>query len=91
MLMHSCVWQMLLRGGRHCTLPGPAIRVEHWRVAQQHGDPEKPELLAYYVKNGVVAAAAGLGRDRDTSALVALMSIRRDRGGTWRVTSGPAR
>ena len=102
---------------------GPAIRVEHWRVAQQHGrtaalamlgkpvrydavpvfwtiqymkrldyighaaewdeivlhgDPEKPELLAYYVKNGVVAAAAGLGRDRDTSALVALMSIRRD-------------
>jgi NADPH-dependent 2,4-dienoyl-CoA reductase/sulfur reductase-like enzyme/nitrite reductase/ring-hydroxylating ferredoxin subunit len=102
---------------------GPAIRVEHWRVAQQHGrtaalamlgkpvrydavpvfwtiqylkrldyighasewdeivlhgDPEKPELLAYYVKNGVVAAAAGLGRDRDTSALVALMSIQRD-------------
>jgi apoptosis-inducing factor 3 len=102
---------------------GPSIRVEHWRVAQQHGrtaalamlgqpaqydavpvfwtiqylkrldyighasewdevvlhgDPEKPELLAYYVKNGVVAAAAGLGRDRDTSALVALMSIRRD-------------
>ena len=102
---------------------GPAIRVEHWRVAQQHGrtaalamlgkpvrydavpvfwtiqylkrldyighatewdeivlhgDREKPELLAYYVKNGVVAAAAGLERDRDTSALVALMSTRRD-------------
>ena len=43
-----------------------------------HGDPEKPELLAYYLRDGVVAAAAGLGRDRDTSELVALMSMRSD-------------
>ncbi len=102
---------------------GPPIRVEHWRVAEQHGrtaalamlgqqvrydavpvfwtiqylkrldyighasewdnivlhgDPEKPELLAYYVKDGVVVAAAGLDRDRDTSALVALLTLRRD-------------
>jgi apoptosis-inducing factor 3 len=101
---------------------GPPIRVEHWRVAEQHGrtaalamlgqqvrydavpvfwtiqylkrldyighasewddivlhgDPEKPELLAYYVKDGAVAAAAGLDRDHDTAALVALMSLRR--------------
>jgi apoptosis-inducing factor 3 len=102
---------------------GSPIRVEHWRVAEQHGrtaaltmlghqvrydavpvfwtiqylkrldyighasqwddivlhgDPEKPELLAYYVKDGLVAAAAGIGRDHDTSALVALLSVRRD-------------
>jgi len=36
------------------------------------------ELLAYYIKNGLVAAAAGIGRDHDTSALVALLSVRRD-------------
>ena len=102
---------------------GPPIRVEHWRVAEQHGriaalamlgqqvrydampvfwtiqylkrldyighaskwdeivlhgDPTKPELLAYYVRDGAVAAAVGLDRDRDTSALVALLSQRRD-------------
>ena len=41
-------------------------------------------------KNGVVAAAAGLGRDRDTSALLALMSIRRDwtAEAAWGVTPG---
>jgi len=43
-----------------------------------HGDPGKPELLAYYVKDGLVAAAAGIGRDRDTAALIALFSRRRD-------------
>jgi NADPH-dependent 2,4-dienoyl-CoA reductase/sulfur reductase-like enzyme/nitrite reductase/ring-hydroxylating ferredoxin subunit len=102
---------------------GSAIRVEHWRVAEQHGriaalamlghavrydavpvfwtiqymkrldyighaptwddivlhgDPGKPELLAYYVKDGSVAAAAGIDRDHDTSALVALLSQRRN-------------
>jgi apoptosis-inducing factor 3 len=102
---------------------GPLIRVEHWRVAEQHGrtaalamlghqvgydavpvfwtiqyfkrldyighaakwdnivlhgDPEKPDLLAYYIKDGLVAAAAGIGRDHDTAALVALFSLRRD-------------
>ena len=99
------------------------IRVEHWRVAQQHGriaalnmagqatrytavpvfwtiqylkrldyighapqwdevvvhgDLGKPEFLAYYVKDGRVAAAAGLDRDRDTAALVELMTMRRN-------------
>lgn len=102
---------------------GASIRVEHWRVAEQHGrvaalnmlgqptrydavpvfwtiqymkrldyvghaaewdgvvlhgDLGKPEFLAYYVKDGRVAAAAGLGRDRDTAALVKLLAMRRD-------------
>ena len=104
---------------------GEPIRVEHWRVAQQHGrvaalnmlgrdisydavpffwtiqymkrldyvghaeswdsvvlhgDLRKPEFLAYYVKEGRVAAAAGLGRDGDTAALIELFARRRD----WR-------
>ena len=104
---------------------GEAIRVEHWRVAQQHGriaalnmlgrptrydavpffwtiqymkrvdyvghaaawdgvvlhgDLGTPEFLAYYVKDGLVAAAAGMGRDRDTAALVELFTLRR----AWR-------
>lgn len=49
-----------------------------WDEIVLHGDPSKPELLAYYVKDGMVAAAAGLGRDRDTAALIALFSERRD-------------
>ena len=102
---------------------GEPIRVEHWRVAQQHGrvaalnmlgrntrydavpffwtiqymkrldyvghaaswdevvlhgDLDKPEFLAYYVKDGRVAAAAGLGRDGDTAALIELFARRRD-------------
>ena len=102
---------------------GQSIRVEHWRVAEQHGrlaacnmlgqripyssvpvfwtiqylkrldyighatawddivvhgDLEKPEFLVYYVKDGFVAAAAGLDRDQDTAALVALFQMRRD-------------
>jgi NADPH-dependent 2,4-dienoyl-CoA reductase/sulfur reductase-like enzyme/nitrite reductase/ring-hydroxylating ferredoxin subunit len=102
---------------------GVPIRVEHWRVAEQHGraaalnmagqavryeavpvfwtiqymkrldyighatdwdeivmhgDPGKPEFLAYYVKDGRVMAAAGLDRDRDTAALIELFSMRRD-------------
>jgi apoptosis-inducing factor 3 len=99
------------------------LRVEHWRVAQQHGrvaalnmlgqsvpydavpffwtiqyfkqldyighaarwdrivlqgDMEKPEFLAYYVKDGRVAAAAGLDRGNDTAALLALFRRRQD-------------
>ncbi len=101
---------------------GEAIRVEHWRVAEQqgrvaalnmlgrgvrydavpvfwtiqylkrldyvghaskwdrvvvHGDLGKPDFLAYYVVDGMVAAAAGLGRDQDTAALLALFTRRR--------------
>jgi NADPH-dependent 2,4-dienoyl-CoA reductase/sulfur reductase-like enzyme len=100
-----------------------SIRVEHWRVAQQHGrtaalnmlgqgvrydavpvfwtiqylkrldyighaadwdnivvhgDLEKPQFLVYYVKNGRVVAAAGLDRDKDTAALIALFQRRHD-------------
>jgi NADPH-dependent 2,4-dienoyl-CoA reductase/sulfur reductase-like enzyme/nitrite reductase/ring-hydroxylating ferredoxin subunit len=102
---------------------GQDLRVEHWRVAQQHGrvaalnmlgravpydavpvfwtiqyfkqldyighasswdevvihgDMEKPEFLAYYIKNGRVAAAAGFDRGDDTAALIALFSRRQD-------------
>ena len=107
---------------------GAPIRVEHWRVAEQHGrvaalnmlgqatrydaipvfwtiqymkrldyvghatewdsvvlhgdlgtgDLGNPKFLAYYVKDGCVAAAAGLGRDRDTAALIELFAMRRD-------------
>jgi apoptosis-inducing factor 3 len=99
------------------------LRVEHWRVAQQHGrvaalnmlgkavpydavpvfwtiqylkqldyighatdwdrvvlhgDMQKPEFLAYYVKNGRVTAAAGFDRSDDTGALIALFGRRQD-------------
>ncbi len=99
---------------------GTPLRVEHWRVAQQHGriaalnmlgqataydavpffwtiqymkrldyvghaedwddivihgDLSKPDFLAYYVKDGTVRAAAGLGRDTDTAALIELFTL----------------
>jgi NADPH-dependent 2,4-dienoyl-CoA reductase/sulfur reductase-like enzyme/nitrite reductase/ring-hydroxylating ferredoxin subunit len=102
---------------------GRPIRVEHWRVAEQHGrtaalnmmgqgvrydavpvfwtiqylkrldyighatewddivvhgDLEKPEFLAYYIKDGKVIAATGLDRDKDTAALIALFERRND-------------
>jgi NADPH-dependent 2,4-dienoyl-CoA reductase/sulfur reductase-like enzyme/nitrite reductase/ring-hydroxylating ferredoxin subunit len=102
---------------------GKSIRVEHWRVAQQHGrvaarnmagqpvrydavpvfwtiqylkrldyighasswdevvvhgDLKAPKFLAYYVKDGKVAAAVGLDRDQDTAALVELFTQRRE-------------
>jgi hypothetical protein len=51
-----------------------------WDDIIVHGDLNKPEFIAYYVKNRHVVAAAGLDRDRDTAAMVELLSIRRD----WR-------
>jgi NADPH-dependent 2,4-dienoyl-CoA reductase/sulfur reductase-like enzyme/nitrite reductase/ring-hydroxylating ferredoxin subunit len=117
----------LYAGGDIAAFPlqgdGPSVRVEHWRVAEQHGrvaalnmagritryeavpmfwtiqyfkdldyighasgsdetiihgDLDAPEFLAYYVRDGRVAAATGLGRDADTAALTELMRMRRD-------------
>ncbi len=51
-----------------------------WDSVALHGDLGKPEFLAYYVKDGNVVAAAGLGRDRDTAALIELFTARRN----WR-------
>lgn len=49
-----------------------------WDEIVVHGDLEKPEFLAYYVKDGKVIAAAGLDRDQDTAALIELFQQRRD-------------
>ena len=98
---------------------GAPIRVEHWRVAEQHGrvaalnmlgkttrydavpvfwtihymkrldmighatewddiilhgKPEEQNFLAYYTKNGKVLAAAGMGQDQQTAALIELLT-----------------
>jgi NADPH-dependent 2,4-dienoyl-CoA reductase/sulfur reductase-like enzyme len=49
-----------------------------WDDIVVHGDLQKPEFLAYYVKNGRVVAAVGMDRDRDTAALVELLTMQRD-------------
>ena len=49
-----------------------------WDDVVVHGDLEKPEFLAYYVKDGRVVAAAGLDRDKETAALIALFERRQD-------------
>jgi NADPH-dependent 2,4-dienoyl-CoA reductase/sulfur reductase-like enzyme len=51
-----------------------------WDEIVLHGDPGKPEFIVYYVKDGYVAAAAGLDRDRDMAALIELFTLRRQ----WR-------
>jgi apoptosis-inducing factor 3 len=49
-----------------------------WDDIVIHGDLKKPELLAYYVKDGRVVAAAGLDRDKDMAALIPLFERRAD-------------
>lgn len=51
-----------------------------WDEIILHGDPGKPEFIAYYVQRGHVAAAAGLDRDCDMAALIELLTLRRE----WR-------
>ena len=124
---HLCAAPGLYAAGDIASFPygtnGKPVRVEHWRVAEQHGrvaalnmlghavrcdavpvfwtiqymkrldyvghaaewdsvvlhgDLGEPEFLAYYVKDGRVAAAAGMGRDQDTAALIELFTMRRD-------------
>lgn len=102
---------------------GAAIRVEHWRVAEQHGrvaaramlgldaaytqvpyfwtshfmkrldyvghaagddemvlrgDLAQRQFIAYYLRNGTVAAAAGMNEDQNMAAVLALMGRRKD-------------
>jgi NADPH-dependent 2,4-dienoyl-CoA reductase/sulfur reductase-like enzyme len=102
---------------------GPLTRVEHWRVAEQHGvvaarnmlghnerftavpyfwtsqymmrldyvghakgddalvvrgDLQARKFIAYYLRDGVVAAAAGMNQDKDMAALIALMNKRQN-------------
>jgi NADPH-dependent 2,4-dienoyl-CoA reductase/sulfur reductase-like enzyme len=49
-----------------------------WDDIVVHGDLEQPAFLAYYVKYGRVVAAAGIDRDMDTAALIALFEQRQD-------------
>lgn len=49
-----------------------------WEDVVLHGDPLRQDFLAYYVGDGRVLAAAGMGRDRDTTALMALFGRRQD-------------
>ena len=49
-----------------------------WDDIVIHGDLSKPEFLAYMLKDGIVAAAVGMDRDRDTAALIELFRQRQD-------------
>jgi apoptosis-inducing factor 3 len=42
------------------------------------GDPAERKFIAYYLRNGVVAAAAGMNRDEDMAAIIVLMDARRN-------------
>lgn len=48
-----------------------------WDELVVYGDLGKPEFLAYYVRNGLVAAAVGFDRDKETAALVELFTARK--------------
>ena len=51
-----------------------------WDEIVLNGDPGNLEFIAYYVKDGHVAAAAGMDRDRDMAALIELFTLRQQ----WR-------
>lgn len=42
------------------------------------GDLDARDFIAYFLRDGKVSAAAGMGRDRDMAAVLALMERRRD-------------
>lgn len=42
------------------------------------GDPGERNFIAYYLRDGVVAAAAGMNRDADMAAIIALLNRRQD-------------
>jgi NADPH-dependent 2,4-dienoyl-CoA reductase/sulfur reductase-like enzyme/nitrite reductase/ring-hydroxylating ferredoxin subunit len=54
-------------------------QAREWDNLIIHGDIKKLEFLAYYVKDGEVLAAAGVGRDQDTAALGELFEVQK----TW--------
>ena len=44
-----------------------------WDDIIVHGKPEEQDFLAYYTKTGKVIAAAGMGQDQQTTALIELL------------------
>ncbi|MCB8884058.1 FAD-dependent oxidoreductase [Acidisoma cellulosilytica] len=54
-------------------------QAREWDDLIIHGDIKKLEFLSYYVKDGKVLAAAGVGRDQDTAALGELFEMQK----TW--------
>jgi NADPH-dependent 2,4-dienoyl-CoA reductase/sulfur reductase-like enzyme len=80
-------WNMLGQGARYAAVPvfwtiQYLKRLDYighgtdWDDIIIDGDLQKPEFLAYYVKQGRVIAAAGLDRDADTAALIELFNVR---------------
>ena len=41
------------------------------------GNPAKRDFIAYYLQDGVVAAAAGMNRDKDMAAIIVMMHAKR--------------
>ena len=42
------------------------------------GNLSEQNFIAYYLRDGVVAAAAGMNRDKDMAAIIALMNQRQN-------------